>query len=584
MRVERWDQELSTDQSNEVLSLLSRWHVSMINDKAEADRLTDLLDRSDWASLCHYDVSLLLSIEDYRHARQVIAFFSKRSDLRLEGVNPKAVAAATFVEAELHCRETNEIFRLRSRGEFLFHPRVESVLHGAQRKISAILGDLPTLDELKLRFGPGATTQVKKRDASARRKLSQAFCCSEDAVGILPDLLEQMPDWSQVPREGVDGPAVCDVRIHNARIDFVRKTAKTDRTIAVEPMLNGMVQLAVGDWISTRLGRSGVNLRDQSKNQELARIGSITGALATLDLSSASDMVAHALVLDLLPMDWVEFLSSVRCSFVETPVGVIRLEKFSTMGNGFTFALESLIFYAVAKAAAEVVGCLGAVSVYGDDIIVPTDAYGLLTECLTAIGFKVNLKKSFASGSFRESCGKDYYSGISVRPCYIKDVLTGKAFFILHNYYVREGFGEPASVLLSMISDDLRIYGPDGYGDGHLLGAYHPVRHKSDEGWAGYTFETFTQKANRAFYSLGADYVFPSYSIYVSDNAGGCEPIDPEVIREKLPAAFDRRRWQPSGDFRPDRTQSGYERGHLVDALLGVKGYKRIKIYTLSGA
>jgi hypothetical protein len=585
MRVERWDQELSTDGSNEVLSLLARWHVSQIADTYEQQLLSRLLDERDWSSLCHYEAPLRLPSTDYLHARQVSAFFSKRQDLKLDGVDPKRAAEKTFVEAELLCRETNEIFRLRSDGEFSFLPRVESVLHGAQRKISAILGDLPSLPELKLRFGPGATTQVKKRDASARRKLAQAFCCSEDAIGIIPDILSEMPDWSQVPREGSDVSSVCDVRIDNARIDFVRKTAKTDRTIAVEPMLNGMVQLAIGDHISSRLSRSGVDLRDQSLNQRLARVGSLTGALATLDLSSASDTVAYGLVLDLLPFDWVEFLAQIRCSYVETPAGVIRLEKFSTMGNGFTFALESLIFFAVAKAAAELVGDLGEVSVYGDDIIVPTGVYDLLVECLTALGFRVNLKKSFSKGPFRESCGKDYYSGISVRPCYIKDVLSGKSLFVLHNHYVREGRGEPASIVLSVISDDLRIYGPDGYGDGHLLGAYHPIRHKANEGWAGYTFETFTQKANRSFYRLGADYVFPSYSIYVSGDAGSSEPIDSEIIRKKLPAVLVRGRPTKSfGDFRPDRVQSSYKGGHLSDPLPGFQGYKRIKIYTLAGA
>jgi hypothetical protein len=292
----------------------------------------------DLFALCHYEAPLSLSSSDYRHARQIAAFFSKRVDVRLAGIDPKVEAEKTFVAAELLCRETNEIFRKRSNGEFFFRPRVESVLHGAQRKISAILGDLPSLPDLKLRFGPGATTQVKKRDASARRKLSQAFCCSEDAIHIISDVLAEMPDWSQVPREGSEIGSVFDVRLDNARIDFVRKTAKTDRTIAVEPMLNGMVQLAIGDHISNCLGRSGIDLRDQTLNQRLAREGSITGALATLDLSSASDTVAYGLVLDLLPFDWVEFLAQIRCSYVTTPAGVIRLEKFSTMGNGFTSA------------------------------------------------------------------------------------------------------------------------------------------------------------------------------------------------------------------------------------------------------
>jgi hypothetical protein len=592
MRVERWDQALTTDQSNLIVLLLARWHSTQIKDRETFAHLISLVEAGDVVGLCQCDVPLGSDPQDYLHARQITAFFSKRADLTIEGVNPRAAATESFVQAELLCKATNEIFRARSEGRFLFSPRVEAVLHRSQRKISAILGDLPELSELKLRFGPGATTQVKKKDASARRKLAQVFCCSEDAIEILPDLFLEMPDWAQITREGSELVGTLNVRIDKARVDFVRKTAKTDRTIAVEPSLNQMVQLAVGDHISYRLGRVGVDLRDQTRNQRLAKQGSITGALATLDLSSASDTVAYGLVLDLLPIDWVEFLSKVRSSRVKVPGGEVILQKFSTMGNGFTFALESLIFFALAKSCTEEVGSLGEVSVYGDDIIVPTEAFGLLQTVLEATGFLLNVKKSFSTGPFRESCGKDYYSGISVRPRYIKDVLSGETLFVLHNHYVREGFPEPASDILSMISNDLRIYGPDGYGDGHLLGAYHPVRHRPQDGWAGHTFETFTRKANRAFYTLGADYVFPSYSIYVSGDADVSEPIYPHVVRQKLPRYIWTREGpftpkKQTGNIRPDLAQSGYQADqkgvrHLSDPLPGFKGCKRIKIYTLT--
>lgn len=588
MRITRWDQILSTDESNEVLSLLARWHASCLTDEGNRSKVMAMLDGRDWRSLCHYEPPLTLSLEDYSHSRQVAAFFSKRSDIKLEGIDPKATAWETFVEAEALCKETNECFRLNSDGEFYFLPRVESVFYVAQRKISSILGNVPVLSELRLRFGPGATTQVRKRDASARRKLSQMFCCSEDAVESLPDLLAEVPDWSQASRLD-DLVTDCSVSVDNARVDFVRKTAKTDRTIAVEPMLNGMVQLAIGDHISDRLRQAGVNLRDQTLNQRLAREGSITGALATLDLSSASDTVASGLVLSLLPVEWVELLGKFRCSRADTPKGLVDLEKFSTMGNGFTFALESLIFFALAKAATELSEAQGPVSVYGDDIIVPTAAFDLVVEALVAAGFRVNAKKSFSTGSFRESCGKDYYSGISVRPCYIKDAVSGESLFILHNFYVRNWLPEPASLVLDHLSDEVRIYGPDGFGDGHLLGDYVANRHGVERGWSGYTFETYTRKPNRRFYTLGADYVFPSYSIYISsadEIDSSVYPVNFELKRNDKPLGFrasgDRKGTRPFGSIRPDRQQSSYDRmGHLSDPLPGSKGYKRIKIYTL---
>jgi hypothetical protein len=101
----------------------------------------------------------------------------------------------------------------------------------------------------------------------------------------------------------------------------------------------------------------------------------------------------------------------------------LKYEKFSSMGNGYTFELETLIFWGL---------CMGVcrelelepsqVLVYGDDIVVPVAAYELLSEVLTFCGFTLNSKKSFGSGPFRESCGKDYFLGADVRPFFLKEI------------------------------------------------------------------------------------------------------------------------------------------------------------------
>lgn len=573
MRVERWDQIVEPDEGFRLIDLLCQVLLERCEPSEFKDRVVDALKGRDYLELCTRDIYPdQHPVGEYKAYRQIFAFFQKRDDLSLPGIIPRDVAWSTFMEAENRCRETNEIFRKYSRGGFYFRPRVESVLYVAQRKISTILGDLPSLSSLRLRFGPGATTQVKKTNASARRKLSKPFACSEESISVVHELLAEMPHWSQVNL--VSGEESCNVEVETSRVDFVRKTAKTDRTIAVEPMLNGMVQLAIGDYMSLRLRRFGVDLRDQTLNQRLARIGSLTGDLATLDLSSASDTVSCGLVESLLPFDWWDFLRSWRTSQVRTPFGPMRLEKFSTMGNGFTFALESLIFYAITKACEELTDSLpGFVSVYGDDIIIPVTGFSLLVETLVACGFQVNLKKSFSSGPFRESCGKDYYSGYSVRPAYLRSSLTGSALFILHNFFVREGEPELASIVRGSISDSLAIYGPDGFGDGHLLGGPSPIPHGRDRGWGGYTFETYTWKSHKEFYSLGADYVYPSYSIYMTSDSDVEESLVPFLSRVGRPRSH--------GVIRPQKDQSRYRAGLLEDSLPGVRGYKRISIYTL---
>jgi hypothetical protein len=403
------------------------------------------------------------------------------------------------------------------------------------------------------------------------------FACSEELTQILPDLLSELPLWSGAPSDDSSVTVTC--QIDTGRVDFVPKSAKEERTISVEPMLNSMVQLGIGSYIASRLAKQGVDIKDQTLNQRMACEGSITGALATLDLSSASDTISCGLVESLLPLEWWDFLRACRTGRSETPDGVVRLEKFSSMGNGFTFPLETLIFYSLALACCEP-SDNRKVNAYGDDIIVPTYAYPLLIRVLRSCGFLVNEAKSFSSGNFRESCGKDYLSGIDVRPCYIKDTLSGSSCFVLHNYYVRTGQPEPAALILKYLDESLRIFGPDGFGDGHLLGDFSLTPFKRESGWGGFTFETFTYKSIKALYRLGADYVFPSYSIYMKDE----RPDSIESLKGFAKASGFLRTRRSHGLIRPERSDSVYSikggRSFLSDTLPGYQGYKRVKIYT----
>lgn len=574
MAISLWTEDMGTSETNDVLFELASVHTSRISAVSERERLASCIAGGDILDLCNYNPSYEeLTVHDALNIRQVTAFFQKRGDLDV-GINKRQAAVEKFIEAELLCKQTNEIFESRSRGEFFFSPRVEAVLHAAQRKITLILGDLPTLADLKLRFGPGATTQVKKKKASTKRKLSMPFSCSEDLLPILPQVLEELPKWVFDESESADDAVVSKsvpVEIHSGKLAFVRKTYKTDRSIVVEPMLNQMVQLGIGDYMSQQLRKAGVDLYDQSRNKRLALEGSLTGDLATLDLSSASDTISKALVLDLLPFDWFKFLAFARTSLIECDGVPVRMQKFSSMGNGFTFPLESLIFYALSWAATDDAS-RGAVSVYGDDIIVPVSAYPLLTEVLLAVGFIPNKDKSFASGPFRESCGGDYLRGIDIRPCYIKAALSGVSLFVLHNYYVRQHDSELAELVLNHIPGHLRRWGPDGYGDGHLVGGPSLRPHGRDRGWSGYTFETYTMKPKKDFEVLPGDRVYPFYSIY--------QGASPELLPE---------RWSPSHrNLDQDSVQYGspghqYDRdGRLGVPIPGASAYKLIKIYTLS--
>jgi hypothetical protein len=541
----RWDQELVDEDASEIFHHLALWHLLGVEDEEWVEEAL--------AGLLAGDLKPLLSLDlDYQnhtavdsaHVRQAQAFFSKRRDLDL-GIDRRAVAIAKFLEAENRCRETNELFRSRGRGNFRMFPRVERVLWHASRKISSILGDVPKLSDLRFRFGPGATTQIQKRTASARAKLGQVPACSSELYPAAREVLHGMPGWTHPIN--IDGKIVvvqmCDVPagaipVHHGKIAFVPKSAKEDRSIMVEPSLNTMCQAGIGDYMADRLRSCGVDIRDQTRNQRLARKGSIDGSLATVDLSSASDTISIELVYDLLGLEWASFLARFRTGTALMEGRELRLEKFSSMGNGFTFPLETLIFYALAYGVCVEGGhSTRDVSCYGDDIILPVEAYSLLNDVFTSCGFVVNGEKSFAQGPFRESCGADYYQGIDIRPVYQKDRPCVFDLFRLHNHYYRNYAEDVCTYLVSFLEPSIRLYGPDGYGDGHLLGKWTPrlKRGHLSKGYGGCVFDTFSFKPKRSFQASKGDRVLPVYTTYLTEGQDdrsqlrGCDAVFPYV-------------------------------------------------------
>jgi hypothetical protein len=207
------------------------------------------------------------------------------------------------------------------------------------------------------------------------------------------------------------------------KVAFVPKTAVVHRTIAIEPLVNIYAQLGLGAVMRRKLLRAGMNLEDQSPNQRAALKGSRDGSLATIDLSSASDTVARELVRLLLPEGWFNVLDMCRSKVGLYEGQWLRYEKFSSMGNGYTFELETLIFLGLALAVCtELEISTDEVLVYGDDIVVPVAAFRLMSDVLEFCGFSLNKSKSFSEGVFRESCGKDYFDGHDVRPFFQKEL------------------------------------------------------------------------------------------------------------------------------------------------------------------
>lgn len=487
-----------------------------------------------------FDYSEKFSHDDFLYARQIQSLFSKQKNIDL-GIDKEKVAYATFLEAEKLCLETNRRFRNNLSG---VSPDVHAVLHYASRKIDCILGDVPSYSDLDFSFGPGATTSVKRARSNPRIKLEAHLTCSHGFVSHAKEFLAEFPGWVRLH---ADPQGNVPINVSHGKLQFVPKSSKTYRSIGVEPTLNGFGQQGIGKYIRRRLNRAGVDLTDQTRNQRLACKGSIDNSLATVDMSSASDTIAYGLVMHLLPYDWFEFLDRFRTGTVDYRGESLKLEKFSSMGNSYTFELESLIFYALAYSTCTHLGLSTKnVSVYGDDVIIPTEAMTLFNEVLTVCGFVVNLTKSFADGPFRESCGADYLDGIDIRPFYLKDQINCRVLFNMHNWFIRHGEPALAGVVLEFIPSHFRIYGPDGYGDGHLIGSYKLRRNRKLDRWGheGGFFDTYVAVAKRVYTREMTDWVYPLYSIYVSGDS-------------------------------LEKTVSDH------DVIPGVKFYKRVSIYTL---
>lgn len=346
----------------------------------------------------------------FRNDYQAVSGLRKADFLRTT-VNRREAATVKFWDSEKKCRDTNERFRALADLDpaalmalEMDHAWEFTRLEKARLLIRTILSDrLPT--SLDYRFGPGVTSLVK-RGVTLPKKYASSVDVTPELYGYWRDITG--PRWASHVRN-------VDV-VAGSSISFVPKDATTDRTIAVEPHINIYAQLGVGGALRRRF-RKWVDLDNgQDFNRFLASHAQ-EWRLATTDLSSASDTIARELVRYLLPGNWWELMETVRSHRFTLNGLEHRFEKFSSMGNGFTFELESIIFYALARATGSHPKLT---TVYGDDIITESRCAEDLHRLLAFCGFEVNRNKSYSDGSFYESCGEDYFDGKPVRPFFLK--------------------------------------------------------------------------------------------------------------------------------------------------------------------
>jgi len=288
-------------------------------------------------------------------------------------------------------------------------------------------------DVLTCRHGPGATAE--RLSVNGRKAITT---WSERLNDVLP--VEDHAILNHGWHDSLSGVHLQSLTEEQpVRVVFVPKTMKTPRVIAIEPSHVQYAQQSVMDYLvarleTHRLTRQAVHFTDQTVNKRGAKHASLNKRFATLDLSEASDRVSLALVERVFARSPIlPYLLGTRTMHATLDNGKTSffLRKFASMGSANCFPVEAMAFYALIQRALHVHYSVPVTSrsierfsrlidVYGDDLIVPTETRGIVTQTLEDFGLLVNKKKSFSAGFFRESCGGDYFKGYDVTPVYLR--------------------------------------------------------------------------------------------------------------------------------------------------------------------
>jgi hypothetical protein len=219
------------------------------------------------------------------------------------------------------------------------------------------------------------------------------------------------------------------------------------------------------------------------------------------------------LVRDLFPPTWVDLFELTRSPVTVLPSEETHvLRKVSSMGNGYTFELETCLFYALCTSVIDLLATRDMdhrCTVFGDDIIIDGELVPALQEVLTYLGFKMNPKKTFSTGMFRESCGKHYFAGCDVTPFYIR----GPINTVLRKYWAANtikrysrlpwGLDSTYHGAYRSVVDSIPTYLqgfkiPEGYGDGGLVSDWDDVRpSRCDRGHDAWMFSHVVPEVKR---------------------------------------------------------------------------------------
>lgn len=352
------------------------------------------------------------------------------------------------------------------------------------------------------RFGPGRSFKHGKKPTLYYFKVGDsATYATSDFVRSWYDLsVKHNPlcEAAEMARKARCGPALLT---DSGTLSMVPKSYAKKRIIMTEASLNTYFQIGLGNVMKRVLHKNtGIDFSVQPEhNSALAKIGSVGGGFATIDLKQCSDYIALGLVEYIFPKTVSAWIKVLRTPCVEIDgLGKRPLNMASTMGNGFTSALQSTLLAAVVLGVYKTLdikperpdkGSHGNFGVFGDDIVVLEQAYPLVCDVLTHLGMIVSENKCFDKGPFRESCGHDYHDGIDVRGVYCTTYTSLQDYYSIFNrlsmWSARHSIRLPKTLafIANVIGpDNFSLIPPDESVVGGVISPYPPFN-EGDGTW-----------------------------------------------------------------------------------------------------
>lgn len=449
-----------------------------------------------------------------KHGLAVISFLKSELSRKLRpfGGNQSADAISEcfrkWIDAELKCRNTNQRFMTRPYFTSSFNQRA---VRRAKEYIKRVLGDC-RINRMVNLAGPGPGSSFFTERAKTGQYYKYMDPCNLSFTPGSEQFLSGLVMDDDLWRRALFGSS--SKNDHESyqhflnhftratlgnRLTTVPKTSDCSRPICIEPGLTLMLQKGCGEYLRQQLDRRcGIHLNSQQLwHKHLVK--NEWSRIATIDLSSASDTIAYDFVRYMLPHNWFVFLDSLRSEQTLLPGNEwYTVQKFSSMGNAFTFELETLIFWSLTQSVSDLSGAsplslqhewdeypelqdfagkrTSSCSVFGDDIIVTSGIEERLKSVLDDCGFSVNYRKSFNIDSpFKESCGAFSLYGKVLPVFNIENIGTWidlrtvcNQLFVMADRLERIDlwqyaldFRELRETLVAYLPDNLRIQGPE---------------------------------------------------------------------------------------------------------------------------